>query len=532
MTELFSIINSNDIKKLKFLLSHNKDINLNYKNKYGISPLRTSILKDSSLDDRFKITKLLLSYDVDVNLTDNNGNTELIRAVLTSNSPLFKLLIKNDADVNISNKEGNTALMFTCKNGNLNLVNKLLENDANVNIKNKEGNNALMFACKNGNFDIVNKLLSNDAKVNEQNKMGNTALIIAANSNNLDIVKLLIANDANINIKNNENATALAFAIKNSNLKMTKLLTDNDAEVNNIHNKLPIDTEELLNSDKKKLIKELIDNKEYAKARKLLYHNDLSFTLDEMDKFNEKKLPSDITDLLKLYIHKIKTPHIPSVPFYKKNFMFGYDNLDYPKQLLQPQFKHIKQMDEKDKITLMHYIIETEHCITIKDELSFSNQNLNDTINKVTNIRKKIGKIFQKIPKILYPITVYYWIKNIENFPLDHTIHKVNYDSIYCFPIFINTNYNKNIALKEIHNKEKKEDWTLLSITIPSGARIIPIQNISVLKSELNILLPIDSKFFKTNEHITKDGIKVFDMNYIVPESKLISPYSSKYSFI
>jgi len=88
-----------------------KDLKKTSKNELGqnLLYLLQNIENESKID--FNKIKLLLNYDADINITDNDGYTLLHYAVILNNIELVKLLINKGIDLNKKEKIGySTAL--------------------------------------------------------------------------------------------------------------------------------------------------------------------------------------------------------------------------------------------------------------------------------------------------------------------------------------------------------------------------------------------------------------------------------------
>ncbi|XP_072883473.1 ankyrin repeat domain-containing protein 22 isoform X2 [Hemitrygon akajei] len=68
------------------------------------------IIMESKKSRNEILIKLLLSAKVDVNATDNNGNSALHYACQMKNKRIVSILVKANADVTIANKNGETPL--------------------------------------------------------------------------------------------------------------------------------------------------------------------------------------------------------------------------------------------------------------------------------------------------------------------------------------------------------------------------------------------------------------------------------------
>jgi ankyrin repeat protein len=111
---------------------------------------------------RLDIIKLLIEYEVDINVKDENGDSILMIASLYNHLEIAELLIKMGANVNI--KDGDAALMKATRNNRLYLVNLLIKAGAYINIKNKNSFTALLLAKAYYYKNIIDLLIKNGAK--------------------------------------------------------------------------------------------------------------------------------------------------------------------------------------------------------------------------------------------------------------------------------------------------------------------------------------------------------------------------------
>jgi ankyrin repeat protein len=73
------------------------------------------------------VKTLLSGKDVEVNITDAEGNTLLIEAARFGHDDIARSLIAHGADLQAKNKDGETALMPAVKNGHQDMVKVLTE---------------------------------------------------------------------------------------------------------------------------------------------------------------------------------------------------------------------------------------------------------------------------------------------------------------------------------------------------------------------------------------------------------------------
>jgi len=127
---------------------------------------------------------------------------------------IIQELIENKVNINGTDEQGNTALHFSVMKGRLEVTRKLLELGAKVDIKNEDGETPLHLAMKleEGDTKISTILLEKGASPNVKDELGNTALHYAAQNGNLKLLKILFEHEGDINATNNFNWSVLHSA--------------------------------------------------------------------------------------------------------------------------------------------------------------------------------------------------------------------------------------------------------------------------------------------------------------------------------
>ena len=163
--------------------------------------------KAAKFDDA-KEVKFLISQGLSPNTIDSNGNPMLVLAIKDrSYGVIDVLLTAKDMDVDLSNKQGETPLMYAAINGDLPLVKTLvLKNKAQLD---HIGWTPLHYACAKGHLEVAQFLISNGAMVDSLSLGGTTPLMMAVQSGNEYLVKLLLDNGANLQIRNEAGLTAI-----------------------------------------------------------------------------------------------------------------------------------------------------------------------------------------------------------------------------------------------------------------------------------------------------------------------------------
>jgi len=138
---IFDAIESNDFKKIENLIKKEK-ININKTDEYGNTPLILACLKSN-----IKIVELLIAHDANPNIPDKKVLSALFWAfhnyIMNNNKnnlAIIRLLLKHGADPNIIDKIGGTTFHYVCHcEDNLKEVQLLLEYGADLTIVNNNG---------------------------------------------------------------------------------------------------------------------------------------------------------------------------------------------------------------------------------------------------------------------------------------------------------------------------------------------------------------------------------------------------------
>ena len=178
------------------LLDHDKKLKINDKDKHGYSALHYIAPLHLDFERKYvrRPLKKILEYPgIDVNITDNYGNTPLHLAAWFGNPDIVWDLLfldevngvfpeRKESKLNDQNKYGETVLHHATKTGrNVCVEILLMRSDIKPNIKeHRAGNTPLHEAAKNGHTEIVTMLLAHeDINPNLRNDAGFTPLQLA-----------------------------------------------------------------------------------------------------------------------------------------------------------------------------------------------------------------------------------------------------------------------------------------------------------------------------------------------------------------
>ena len=126
------------------LLNANADLNPD-----GERPLDLEFVLEMGQGNMSIVKKLILAAGIDINKQNEDGETQLFKAVYDNEKAMVSLLLKLNADPNIGNNDAKTPLMEASSDGHPFYVKMLLLYGANVNLKDTNGKTAYDWARNN-----------------------------------------------------------------------------------------------------------------------------------------------------------------------------------------------------------------------------------------------------------------------------------------------------------------------------------------------------------------------------------------------
>jgi len=166
--------------------------------------------KAVKFDDASEV-KSLLKKGVNPNIVDTNGSPMLVLAIREKSSKVIDVLLGDkDIDVDLSDKNGETPLMMASIEGNLPLVKTLVMGyKAQLD---HIGWTPLHYACAKGQLEVALFLVANGAIVDSMSLGNTTPLMMAVQSGNEQLVKLLLDKGADLQLRNSQGLTAIDIA--------------------------------------------------------------------------------------------------------------------------------------------------------------------------------------------------------------------------------------------------------------------------------------------------------------------------------
>lgn len=223
------------IKKINLLIKSY----INSKNYLSNELYLIKLIKSSQPKNIPIIYNLMINNDININFKDSKGMTPLMYAVKNNNLELVQHLIKKNANSNIRNNLGKSVISIIPEYNFLFILNTLLQaNDIHevINDTDEHGRTAILKATSMGDFDLVEKLIHSGSDIEIPDCYNFTPIMQATFNNDLPMIKLLIKYKNNHQIKNVDNYNKQQFnnnlnTFNNSSEKINELIFINNEAI-------------------------------------------------------------------------------------------------------------------------------------------------------------------------------------------------------------------------------------------------------------------------------------------------------------
>lgn len=169
----------------------------------------------SAYDNGYKdvVEYLINEMEVNPNISDDNNETLLTKAVVKGDGPVVKNLLNKNANPNVFNSNGLPLIALLARDGHNELIELFLEQRADIHLCSGEGRAAIFQAALYNQVSTVELLAKKGANVNAQDNEGWTPLIVAASKGYLEVIELLLGLGVNAELKTDKGKTAKAVAL-------------------------------------------------------------------------------------------------------------------------------------------------------------------------------------------------------------------------------------------------------------------------------------------------------------------------------
>ena len=196
-----------------------------YLESVGLHPKKATIKNETPLHilagktEDIELIKYFLKKGLDVNASDDYGNTPFLNAAKRNNLEVVSLLFSQLKNINQVNKKGESALAIAVANNGLEVVRFLIENKADVAVLDANKNNLTSYLIasfsnrKEDEFKQKLELLTeNGLDISKPQENGNTLYHLATLKQSKNLLKLINSFKIDVNSKNNDGNTALHLA--------------------------------------------------------------------------------------------------------------------------------------------------------------------------------------------------------------------------------------------------------------------------------------------------------------------------------
>ena len=151
------------------------------------------------------------------------------QTVENGDKELLDLFLRAGFSIHVTNSEGTSPLIIALVKGYTIVAQMLLKAGAEVNQKDKRGLTPLMLACGKpiyGYKAVAEVLVKKGAFVNMRDSLGNTPLLLALSGGTIDIAELLIERGADISALTRDGQSALSLAQRSGNKELITLIAE------------------------------------------------------------------------------------------------------------------------------------------------------------------------------------------------------------------------------------------------------------------------------------------------------------------
>ncbi|KAL0638669.1 hypothetical protein Q9L58_002247 [Maublancomyces gigas] len=176
--------------------------------------------------------ELLLSFGVDINISNDHRSNPLLLASQYGYLDIVKLLVEKGANLLCADNDRDTPLVLAIEYKQLDIAEYLLGIEGvDIASSNRSGYTPLHLAAL-GNHDVVlQMLLDKGCPIDAVDRLGRTALHIAVGFGQVETVKALSEKGANMEIVNIAGETALAIAVLNMHSSIVEMLIGYGADL-------------------------------------------------------------------------------------------------------------------------------------------------------------------------------------------------------------------------------------------------------------------------------------------------------------
>jgi ankyrin repeat protein len=171
-------------------------------------------IQELILNGKIAEAQEMFQTKVDINLTDNNGNTALHAAASVDQADFVTFLILKGADTEIKNNNGETPLHVALKNKSTKTVEILAALNSNIFAKDGDGKSALEIGLQEG--DLFYTALFTTKTGDIRDGLGQSIIHYLVKLENRTAIDYCISKNMNLSVEDNSGNTPLSIAYSQS----------------------------------------------------------------------------------------------------------------------------------------------------------------------------------------------------------------------------------------------------------------------------------------------------------------------------
>lgn len=254
LVTLMTACKSGNASAVEELLRAISDLDINQSNQFGETPFL-----QAASGGHLDVLKLLHSRGVQVNSKNQKGDSALHLAARNGHLPSVMFLVQNEADLNAENEHTETPLHASVVGGNVQVVDFLVRSDAKMEVQDQKGDTALHLACASRQSQVAMALLHLRSPMDIPNRTLETPLHLACREGMLSVVQTMCAFGCPVNVVDQMGMTPLHLAAISGDGDMVRYLLLSNADCNKM-NKDEARPEEIANGHGHSEIGELLMN--------------------------------------------------------------------------------------------------------------------------------------------------------------------------------------------------------------------------------------------------------------------------------
>ncbi len=230
------------------------------------------------------VLEYLLSQDIDVNMTDQQGESAIFDAARKGKLLIAKKLIAKFAKIDLMNNRNETILHLACHKGDLDFVKLLVEAEANLTAKTTDDRLPIHYAILAGHKHLVSYLMDeSELSWFYVDAHQNTFLHYASRTTNVDLIESFIDHDLDPNALNDYFETPLFNAVKFGTLDTIKVLLKADAFIELVNRRFESPLILARMNDQKHIFELLTDWSKSPNYHRLLQNQGLTLSVLNRD---------------------------------------------------------------------------------------------------------------------------------------------------------------------------------------------------------------------------------------------------------